>query len=139
MLALMRQCVSIAPRDDLGDEWFVACGNYSFEERQKHLEYIAKVAQMATRGRKFQPEPLPPAVTKVEQGETMLRGLEFYFAKFDDFVKHAGFEAFDSAETLIASFESSDQCPFGKLCAFMPFDEETRRKVVTNRYRRLLS
>jgi hypothetical protein len=138
MLDLMRQCVSIAPRNDLGDEWFVASGNYTFEERQKHLEYIAKVAQMATRGRKFKPESLVRPVS-VEQGELTLRGLELYFAKFDEFVKEAPFDAFDSVETLIASFEGSKLCPFGKLCAFMPYDEGRRRQVVKNRYKKLLS
>lgn len=139
MLTLMRQCVSITPRDDLGDEWFETCGAYSWEDRQRHLEFIAKVAQMATRGRAYKPEPMVRKTKTIETGDTTLRGLEDYFCSFDAYVKVVSFERFDSAETLMSGFEQSEHSPYGKFAQYLPFNEETRLKVVRNRYSSLLA
>lgn len=48
MLHLMEQCVSLKKRYDLGNEWFETTGFFSFEQRAKHLQTIARIVQKAS-------------------------------------------------------------------------------------------
>ena len=49
MLELMRQCVSVTQRHDLGNEWFQSSGNFTPEERFNHLRIIGKIVQKASK------------------------------------------------------------------------------------------
>ena len=140
MLKLMRQCVSITHRDDLGDEWFEANDAYTFEERQRQLEYIAKIVQLAIRGKKIPPEPMQQQSVVETQGcETTLRGLDEYFRKFDEYVREASIQQDSSPIVLMRNYEQSAFCPVNMFCNFLPFDEATRANVVKNRYRHLFT
>ena len=163
MLNLMRQCVAIVPREDLGDEWFQAVAKnvstfhnsetgemdtivreFSFEERQRQLEAIAKVVQQAIKSM----YSLPPRMEQTGQSglqlvkdatpNTAIRGLEDYFAEFDKYVQEVDAENLKDAETLIQSYEDSNFCPVNKFLEFLPYGKDVRTNVAKARYRKLL-
>ena len=67
-----------------------------------------------------------------------IRGLENYFAQFDQFVRETAAETLVDAMTLMKSYEASEFCPMGKFCGYLPYGENARLRVVQNRYNRLL-
>jgi hypothetical protein len=69
---------------------------------------------------------------------TGLRGLGFYFYKFDEFVKQDAPALTDPLE-LLRAYEASSHSPYGKLCRFLPFSEEIRVTVTKNRYKSFFS
>lgn len=160
MLQLMQQCVCLTKRYDLGNEWFETTGCFSFEERAKHLQTIAKIVQKASR--------VPPSIPSIEDVEsfheglrhkrtinetnssesdpeppmqhaTELRGLGNYFKKCDDFVAQEAKPNNISPLALLKSYEASTFCPYGNLCQFLPFSESERVNVVARRYKEFLN
>lgn len=159
MLRLMRQCASLVPREDLGDEWFQAIDEvdfsfrdnatnavrtitrtFDFDTRHNQLQHIAKIVQLTIRAAKF-----PPSIPtndeqsiKPESRDVSIRGFEHYFAQFDKFVQETDASAFQDANTLVMHYEASDYCPMNRFCEYLPHGRESRLKVVQNRYKRLL-
>lgn len=148
MLNLMKQCVSLKQRHDLGNEWFEMTGNFKFEQRADHLQMIAKIVQKASsvpsvparphtrisKTNRSESEAEPPV-----QQATALRGLEDYFKRFDDFVaQETAAQNNVSPLALLRIYEASTFCPYGNLCEFLPFSENERVKVTARRYREFL-
>uniref|UniRef100_A0A6C0IY05 Bacteriophage T5 Orf172 DNA-binding domain-containing protein n=1 Tax=viral metagenome TaxID=1070528 RepID=A0A6C0IY05_9ZZZZ len=163
MLELMQQCVSLNKRHDLGNEWFETTGNFNFEQRTKHLQTIAKIAQKASSIPPSIPPSMPPSMppsippsvpppsvpasvppsiksSEYDSGRppvqqpTGLRGLEDYFKKFDDFVAQEAKPNHVSPLELLRNYEASTFCPYGNLCKFLPYSEDIRSNVTAHRY-----
>ena len=159
MLRLMRQCASLVPREDLGDEWFQAIDEvdcsfrdsatnavrtitrrFDFDARHNQLQHIAKIVQLTIRAAKF-PLSMPTSDEKElrsESHDVSIRGFENYFAQFDKFVQETEASALEDANTLMARYEASDYCPMNRFCQYLPHGRESRLKVVQNRYKRVL-
>ena len=74
----------------------------------------------------------------VTNSDTTIRGLEDYFARFDQYVQEVDAEKLKDAETLIQSYEASSFCPGKKFLEFMPYGKDARTNVARARYSRLL-
>ena len=138
MLQLMRQCISLTHRDDLGNEWFETSGNFNFEQRATHLQNIARIVQKASENKCIVENNVisdcyeevtidAPAPSQA----TSLSGLEEYFSNFDRYVAQYA-PSNCNALTLLKNFESSSFCPY--FCQFLPYSEEQRAKVAGSRY-----
>lgn len=158
MLRLMRQCISIVPREDLGDEWFQAIESvdcsfrnnatnsietitrkFDFDTRHKQLQHIAKIVQMTIRAAKFHPiQQVNETPLEVQTRDISIRGFETYFAQFDKFVQETDAASLKDESTLMQLYEASNYCPVNRFCEYLPYDRTTRLKVVQNRYKRLL-
>ena len=142
MLKLFYQNISVKQRKDLGQEWFQTTGEFTFQERERQLVDIAEIVKKASRT-----NPTPNQVEDTEhlattidkyKYETELRGMEFYFKNFDDFVREAA-QPSTTPLDLLRAFEASNYSPYGNFCRFFPFPEDVRASVVKNRYRHFLS
>lgn len=143
MLLLMRQCVSLKQRHDLGNEWFETNGDFNFQERATHLQSIAKIVKKASsvqtnlsvssKVSSKEPDEIFP---EMEEVALSLRGLEEYFKKFDDYVAQYAPQCGD-ALSLLKRYESSPFCPY--ICEYLPFSETKRVQVTANRYVNFIS
>jgi hypothetical protein len=156
MLKLMRQTVSIKQREDLGNEWFETVGEYSFHDRQVHLENIAQIVKKASKKQDVVYSGESDEISAEESDEkkvkrlkltnftekygnaTTLRGLEYYFETMDQFVREEA-PPFEKAVDLLRAYEASKFSPYGKFCQFLRFPEEVRVQVTANRYSEFLS
>ena len=145
MLKLMCQTVSIKQREDLGNEWFETTGEYTFHDRQVHLENIAQIVKKASKKvtkendvSAEESDEKEAKRSKLNSPEkygdaTTLRGLEYYFETMDQFVREEA-PPFEKAVDLLRAYEASRFSPYGKFCQFLRFPEEVRVKVTANRY-----
>ena len=146
MLSLMRQCVSLRSRDDLGNERFEATGQTSVEERHAHLTTIADVVALA-----LPQSPRTPAASPAgdsagqaageaagdSAGDSATAGLGTYFKAFDRFVAEADLDGLTTATTLMRAYEESEWCPV--ISVFLPHSPKMRAIAVGHRYRHVLS
>lgn len=152
MLKLMCQTVSIFQRQDLGNEWFETTREYSFHDRQVHLENIAQIVKKASKKQEVVTYSGENDEVSAEESEekgakipkltnftekygdaTTLRGLEYYFETMDQFVREEA-PPFEKAVDLLRAYEASKFSPYGKFCQFLRFPEEVRVQVTANRY-----
>lgn len=137
MLTLMRQCVSLTQRLDLGSEWFSAVGSHA-ETRQRHLWTIADISCLASREGVT---PRPPSseagcATFGTHGGTALRGMERYFTAFDSFVgTYKELHNVSDCADLVRRFEESTHCPV--FVKYVPYGPGERTDAARRRYTHL--
>ena len=148
MLTLMRQCVSLRSRDDLGKEWFEAVPEIGAEERHAQLVTIANVVALASRSlARVESGGGSGGGSGVESGVESGRqegwslgsvvGLESYFAGFDRYVSEVrDLSGIANVEELMRAYETSDSCPV--MCAFLPHSPKVRLIAAGHRYGSLL-
>ena len=136
MLKLFYQNISLKQRKDLGLEWFQTTGEFTFQERERQLVDIAEIVKKASRtctNETMCNEQVVKKPKKNSENGTQLRGMDFYFENFDNFVKEAA-QPTDDPAVLLHAFETSKYSPYGNFCQFFPYPEEVRVDVVKNRY-----
>lgn len=146
MLSLIRQCVSLQPRRDMGTEWFEATDVSVEEERHSHLLTIADIVQKAVQTTGMASGGQLPKNILREQNvsvdpfrscilATSIEGLGEYFEGLDEYVRSQDELHFASASHLLSAYESSTTCPV--LVDYLPCSSIQRANVVHNRYSRL--
>lgn len=127
MLRLMRQCVGIMERIDLGAEWFEATS-----ETYDSIRFILEVSMLAVRTVSTRPDQFL-AAPLVEEPVLGLHGLESYFVGLDRFIAAAPFNLLDGGLAVVMrEFDASNECPV--FVNYLLHDWKTRYDIAHRKY-----
>lgn len=131
VLGLLRQCSSLVPRPDLGNEWFASKDGVDDDERHKAILFVFDVVSRAVRRTCSPPKsPEPSRSHSSLHVSDSLPAMGAYFEAFDNFVH--GAELVGTMDDILRSFEESDSCPL--FTEYVMWPRATRLAVAQNRF-----